>query len=62
MAKLNIRDASYNGIKGAKKIERITNDEYDKLSLEADERIRENHLKQARTYKEAESYFCRMYR
>ena len=59
MAKLKLSKASYEGVKGVKQVYRITNESYDELSKEADKRIRENHLRQAKACKNAEFYFCK---
>ena len=59
MAKLQLSKASYEGIKGAKKVHAIMDDSHDELVKEANKRIRENQLRQAKACKEAEFYFCK---
>ena len=55
--KLNLRQASYEGLQNVKRVEKITSPEYDRLAEEANKRIRKNQLKQAKAY--AECIFAR---
>lgn len=57
--KLNLRQASYEGLQNVKRVEKITSPEYDRLAEEANKRIRKNQLKQAKAYAEAGMYFCK---
>lgn len=57
--KLNVRQASYEGLQNVKRVEKITSPEYDRLAEEANKRIRKNQLKQAKAYAEAGMYFCK---
>lgn len=57
--KLNLRQASYEGLQNVKRVEKIASPEYDRLAEEANKRIRENQLKQAKAYAEAGMYFCK---
>ena len=57
--KLNLRQASYEGLQNVKRVEKITSPKYDRLAEEANKRIRKNQLKQAKAYAEAGMYFCK---
>lgn len=52
--KLNLRQASYEGLQNVKRVKKMTSPEYDRLAEEANKRIRKRRLEQARIYMEAE--------
>ena len=51
--KLNLRQASYEGLQNVKRVEKMTSSEYDRLAEEANKRIRKNQIKQAKAYAES---------
>lgn len=59
MDKLILNESAYKEIPNAKRCERMTSPEYDVLAEKATKRIRKHRLEQARTYAEADEYFCK---
>ena len=58
MDKLIITDSMRNGIKGTKIVHEEKSEEYKKLVAEANERIRENRLREAEAWIHAQSFVC----
>ena len=59
MAKLILRESSYNGLKNVEKAKMVTSQEHDMYVKEANSRIYKRHLEYMKAAKEAEKYFCK---